>query len=311
MNDYSGDLEPENHNYAPQWFNNVDRGNDFVEKEIFWTAFPKIIQTRFPDDEQRWSFTDNNRRLAQDEYCEWWVQKQNGKVVAITFTCENPEYWQNVIAKDPVRTTTLYSKLLGKKVLQNEIFDRNGQYMPTNKYNRDSQNGVIHLVQRNNTLGAEIDIAARASLVRLNPDGTPKTGAEEIINCAMFGSAGRFSDPHIGDEVNTLTRAGFLVSLGEPAALYIKDLNIPAGTWETPDDSDPNDFWKIIRGDANHAVRCEFRVPPEKNYVVGDIILNGKNIRFGGQIADFVHIKLTGIAKDQNPANVKGVDFCV
>lgn len=313
MNDYSGTLEPHDQNYAPQWFNNFDRGNDFVEKEIFWTAFPKIIKTRYPDDEERWSYTDANRKLTQDEYCEWWVQKrkEDGKVVAITFTCENPEYWQNIIAQDKARTVKLYSDLLGHSVQEEEIFDRNGQYMPTNKYNTDSQNGVIHLVQRNNSLGAEIDIAARSTLVRQNQDGSPKTGAADIIKCSQFGSPGRSSDPHIGDEVNTLARAGYLVSLGEPVALYIRDLNIPAGTWETPDSADPNTFWKVLRGDSDHAVRCEFRVPPEKSYVVGDITINGNSIQYGGQIADYVHIKLTGIAKDRKDTNVKGVKFCL
>jgi hypothetical protein len=26
--------------------------------------------------------------------------------------------------------------------------------------------------------------------------------------------------------------------------------------WRTPDGSDPEDFWKIVRGDAAHGLRC-------------------------------------------------------
>ena len=53
------------------------------------------------------------------------------------------------------------------------------------------------------------------------------------------------------------------------------------------------------------------QVPPEKDYVVGEITVateNGRDtIRYGGMIAEFVQIKLVGLAHNINKNNVKGV----
>jgi len=109
--------------------------------------------------------------------------------------------------------------------------------------------------------------------------------------------------------VNKLARNGYKVSLKEPAAIYIKGLEIPEGSYLTPDGTNPNTFWRIIRGNKDHAVRCEFRVPPGLGYVVGDIKINGRKIEYGGQLADFIKVKLTGIAITKDP-KVVSVNFC-
>jgi hypothetical protein len=50
------------------------------------------------------------------------------------------------------------------------------------------------------------------------------------------------------------------------------------------------------------------QVPPEKGYVVGDISIGGKGkIRYGGMIAEFLQIKLVGLAQEFNKNNVKPV----
>jgi hypothetical protein len=93
--------------------------------------------------------------------------------------------------------------------------------------------------------------------------------------------------------------------------LYIKELFIPEGSWETPDETDPNSFWSVVRGTPDRAVRCVFKVPESLGYVVGDIKIDGKNIRYGGQLADYISVKLTGIAKNKSDANIKGVKGCM
>jgi hypothetical protein len=50
------------------------------------------------------------------------------------------------------------------------------------------------------------------------------------------------------------------------------------------------------------------QVPASKGYVVGDIIITSKgNIRYGAMLADYIKIKLTGLACNKNKSNVKPV----
>src|SRR5689334_9778854 len=47
---------------------------DAVEKDITWTAFPKVIRIQSVSDRQRWRSADSSRDV-QDEYCEWNVTR--------------------------------------------------------------------------------------------------------------------------------------------------------------------------------------------------------------------------------------------
>lgn len=52
------------------------------------------------------------------------------------------------------------------------------------------------------------------------------------------------------------------------------------------------------------------QVPSDKKYVVGDITIVGKgNIRYGSMLADYVKIKLTGLACNKDMTNVKPVSI--
>ena len=151
----------------------------------------------------------------------------------------------------------------------------------------------MHLVQANNTLGAEIELAAAATIVRVI-DGRTLTGEQELINCSEYGAPERNSDPHIGGAVNGIAQLKADIALANPVGLYFDGLST-AG-WATPDGSDPQTFWSFTRGNPGHYVRAVYETPSDKPFVVGDITINGTAIRFGGQIADFVSMKLTAIA---------------
>jgi hypothetical protein len=43
-------------------------------------------------------------------------------------------------------------------------------------------------------------------------------------------------------------------------------------------------------------VRTVFEIPAEEGYTVSDIKIGGTDIEFGGQIAEFIDVKLTGVA---------------
>ncbi len=283
-------------NDAPraQFFNpsKVDIADDQQTLDISWTAFPKRIASAAASDLQRWRAADASRDV-QDEYCEWSVQRDDDdKVVRVTFTCEGPEYWTTLAGFAPDKVLALYQKFISPHVQHADLFP-GGVYDRRNRWNASTREGAMHLIQGANTLHAEIELAGGATIVRTR-NGQLLTDEQALIRCGQYGAAGRHSDPHIGERVNSLTRAKADVTLANPIGLYFDDL-VTAG-WVTPDGSDPKQYWSYLRGTAGRYVRAVYEVPPAKGFVVGDIEIGGKPIRFGGQIADFIKIKLTGLA---------------
>ena len=312
LDDARDRADPQLSNYGPrpQFFNplKLAPAADAVEKDITWSAFPRIVKINSASDKQRWRTADSSRDM-QDEYCEWSVTRDphSDKITRVTFTSEGPEYWKFLAAVDPQKVLTLYQKFISPNVKRKDLFPQN-KYVARNKWNSSTTNGAMHLIQQNNTLSAEIELAAGASLVRTR-EGQFITDEQELIECGAYGAAERHSDPHIGAVVNELARAKADVSLANPIGLCIGGLSV-AG-WQTPDGSNALDYWKIVRGTPEKALRAVYEIPAAKSFVVGDIKINGKNIEFGAQIADFITIKLTGLATRLGKSTVAPLDGCV
>jgi hypothetical protein len=192
---------------------------------------------------------------------------------------------------DKQKVLALYRNFVGPNVQLADLLDANGRYDRWNKWN--TTDGAMHLSHPANTLGAEINIAAQATILR-RKNGQPITNPDTLIRCSGFGVAQRASDPHIGDEVNKLARGGSAITLLNPVGLYIDSLE--AVGWVTPDGTPASSFWTPVRGASGTTVRAVFEVPAAKGYTVGDIKIGGQTIDFGGQIAEHINIKLTGIA---------------
>ena len=299
-------------NYGPrhQFFNPLKTppAADAVEKDITWTAFPRIVKIQSISDNQRWRTADSSRD-TQDEYCEWSVTRDSatGKITRVTFTSEGPEYWTFLASVNPVKVLDLYRTHVSPSVKSADLF-RNGQYVARNRWNSSTTFGAMHLIQQNNTLGAEIELAAGASLTRTRAGGFI-TDEQELIECGDYGQGERHSDPHIGAVVNQLARNKADVTLANPVGLCIAGLSV-AG-WTTPDGSDPLTYWKIVRGTPQKALRAVYEVPSGKPFVVGDIKIAGQSIEFGAQIADFISIKLTGLATRIGLSTVAPLNGCV
>lgn len=93
-------------------------------------------------------------------------------------------------------------------------FDRN--FAPDDLFNSDSRQGVrvynsrntwnwstttgtiLHLAQVNNTLGAQVDIAAQATVIRKDVDDEVITDQTQLIECSGYGDRDRNSDPMVG-----------------------------------------------------------------------------------------------------------------
>lgn len=242
----------------------------------------------------------------QDEYLEWKsFRDASGKLQKIVFTCDHPEYWKFIAEFDPNLLLSLYQKYVSPNVkledllfntdvfelvADNTILNRKGKYNPFNKWN--TTDGIMHLSHPANYLSAEIQLAADATILR-KKNGQLLTDADQLIQCAQYGNAARSSDPKIGSDVNTLVRAGFSVSIKDPVALYIHDVN--EASFEFPNGLSLKDFMHVVRGDAAKSMmlRIEFTAPAGVS--LEQIKVNGKPLQFGGQIADTITMAIFGL----------------
>jgi hypothetical protein len=279
----------------PQFYNPSKLDVSGTPTPISWRGFPQIIELRFGDDPQE-MFRQAESRDNQDEYLEWAVIRQGGKITKVMFTCEGPEYWSHV-AGDKALLTKLYSDIVGQPVPQSELLTAAGTYASRNSFNIKH---AIHLIQRNNTLEAEIDIASQATIIRRNGGHDPITNATELINCSGFGAADRHSDPHIGEVVNDVARQGRSLTLQDPIGLYIDGLPHPTdelGITKPGGGAVGPDYWTLVRGDKDHILRAVFAAPAGQP-AVGDLEIDGEKIAFGGQIVKAgrgMRVKLTGV----------------
>ncbi|MEZ4295050.1 MAG: hypothetical protein R3B70_08725 [Polyangiaceae bacterium] len=265
-----------------------------------------------------------------DEYCEWRLDRDphTGKILKITFTSEPPEYWQamhgdtlqNIAGSklkyqfrgDPKLVLSLYREYVSPYVQYEDLIChedfvsvgddgepvvvyQKGAYNPYNKWN--STHGIMHLGQPNNTISAEIKLGADATILRRK--GTRLvTVADALVCCAGYGGTSRSSDPTIGGSVNALARLGAYITIDDPIGLYMHDLNTEGWTKPNGEPIHPDEYFKVLRGNKakGQIERAELSVPEKEGFTVSDIRIGGVPIRFGGQVAEHINIKLTGLA---------------
>jgi hypothetical protein len=283
----------------PQFYDPTKRNTPpgTPEPMISWVAFPAALRVTTPSAVERWRRADRNRRL-QDEYCEWTVVRNAArKITRIVFTTELPEYWDHLFATDPNRVLRLYRRLVDPAVRLRDLRGPGGRYRRENRWNNSRPGRLVHLTQGANNLGAAIDLVARATVLRIK-NGRPVTNQQELVRCAGLGNPLRNSDPQIASAVNVAAREGNEIALADPVGLHL-GRPLTAGM-VTPDGADAARFWRIERGDAEHTLRARFEVPPQRGYVVGDIEIGGRPIRFGGQVADRVQVWIKATVKQGN-----------
>lgn len=279
----------------PQFYDPTQepRASEATAAEVKWTAFPAQVTIAHQDDAERWALADDDR-VHQDEYCEWSVERDaNGKLIAVTFTSETPDYYRQLFMDDPERVRELYSGFAGSDVPLEDLVDTDGRYRPDNPWNDSTTGPIAHLIQESNNLEAAIALAALATVLR-ERDGERITNQQDLVECGGLGKKLRHSDPQIASAVNDLAGQGFEIALADPPGLYLAGLL--TGGLETPDGTDPAEFWSVTRGTPDLALRARFAVPPELDYAVGDIAIDGQPIRFGGQLADRVRVKIAATA---------------
>jgi hypothetical protein len=256
----------------------------------------------------------------QNEYCEWHIVRDpnTGKIVRIVFSSEPPEYWQAMFGDEmtingkqvkfpgnPYKVLALYRQFCGSEVQMDDLICQEtipgakgqpplvekGAYNMFNKWN--TIYGIVHLCSPPNSLRAEIQLGADATILREDAMGKPVVLPEPLICCAQYGEPDRNSDPTIGSSVNALARIGARITLLNPVGIYMD--HIDTSGWATPDGSkDVAECVHVDRGCAAKGMieRLRIEVPPKLGFTVGDITIGGTKIDHGGQIADCITVKL-------------------
>ncbi|KAM6519209.1 hypothetical protein FALCPG4_012856 [Fusarium falciforme] len=296
---------------------------------ITWSGFPRLVEIKWPDQVDRWKDADANRDL-HDEYLEWTVKKnKDGDITSVTFTCEGPEYWDFLAQHDQDKLLSIYKACnpeYADKINLEDMLDSKGNYNPYNQWNGikslkvpgDPSGGfettnpgcIMHLAQANNTLGAEVDIAAQATVLRKDSDGNDITDQTKLCNCSKYGQPQRHSDPQIGVSINGLARGGNRVSIANPVGIYMysfesKKFKLEDGSGELK--PVPAGTFTWVRGDIRKhmGLRLHIEVPKGtmgtgdkegKQLTVFDIV-DGKeqNIIYGGQFADAIMMCVNGV----------------
>ncbi|RPA78852.1 hypothetical protein BJ508DRAFT_416328 [Ascobolus immersus RN42] len=306
---------------------------------VKWNGFPKLVKSKYQDNKTRWDICDSNRMLM-DEYLEWSVARTTGRrfpdkkneqlIQRIAFTCEGPEYWQFLADYEGIdKVFEIYKSVNPMMVKQQAEVDdlllkndKTGEkvYNPMNNWNLRPTNGSIaHLIHPSNTLSAEIDIAAQATVARfkLDEDGNeiPIVDADELIKCSQYGNPGRNSDPNIGSTINTVVLSGQSITIAEPVALYIyavdtSNLELRYG----PDASQrasplPDGIISCVRGDLNknQGLRIHVEIPDavKEKYSSSGVDLTvshifdtktNEYIMYGSQIADRITMSVSAVA---------------
>jgi hypothetical protein len=251
-----------------------------------------------------------------NEYCEWHVfrEPQTGKIKKIVFTSEPPEYYRALFGDqvegypfhgDRRELLELYRDLVTPDVqakdlvasedlvaASGDVLVKKGAYNPYNKWN--TTHGIAHLAAPPNTLTAEIMLGADATVARKDARGKVLVEPEALICCARYGGPDRNSDPTIGSTVNALARLGAMVTLQNPVGLYMDHIDLVG--WSTPDGGSVSELVKIVRGQPGMIERLEVEVPAERGFTLSEVQIGGIPIAYGGQIAECITVKLTGLA---------------
>jgi hypothetical protein len=249
------------------------------------------------------------------EYCEWHIDRDaaSGRIKRVAFTSEPPEYWQAMFGGriegsqidfpgDRGLVLDLYRKYVNPSVTLDDLLVKTpfrspfghlkaGDYNPHNKWN--TTHGAMHLGAPPNALTAEINLAAMATIMFEDARGALVVDPDAYITGTGFGGPNRNSDPTIAATVNVLARLGAMITLANPVGLYIDHIDLMG--WETLGGGSPSEWVTITRGTPNAIERLVIESPSDE-FDVSDVRIGGVPVRYGGQIAECITVKLVGAA---------------
>jgi hypothetical protein len=258
------------------------------ERSLTWMGFPRAWMTVNSRDDRIVAFSRCEERTVQEEYLEWHVTKRgDGKITKVVLVTETPEYWEALAAADPPTVVALYQRLVDPAATEAEIFSA-----PGNSYKRDNiwntERGIVHYIQRINTLGDAVGLAQRSV-----------NTASALDNFDVASPEPTSADPRVVLDIGALARRDLSVTLRDPVGLYMTGWDHTG--WTKPNGRPVGNYWKVRRGTIGRALRLEYQVPASEGFVIGDIKIGGRSIDFGGQIAEHVTVVVGGVAGHRRP----------
>jgi hypothetical protein len=243
------------------------------ERAITWTGLSRpLLQDHRDDRRKAYELAEN--RDAQIEYLEWHVEKKNDKISRVTFTTETPEYWNLLAELHPEVVLGLYQRYVSTDVTHKDLFSENDTYFPKNKWN--TTHGIMHYVMRINSMN---------DLLGVSQEIEPSQHAHDGFDALPYSRA-TGADARINFDIWAMSRQGLQVSADNPPGLYM--LGWDDSGWTKPNGDPVDDYWQVDRGVRGAALRVTYEVPEGAGFQVGDILIGGRPIEFGGHIAEHI-----------------------
>jgi hypothetical protein len=196
----------------------------------------------------------------------------------------------------------LYSTFAGRNVIWSELSWSTDVWVPDDKgvaqrlyqagdYNPYNDVNILecaaHLTHPANTLGAEIDLAAKATVQRLDKKQMLVKERRRLACCSNFGDCNRNSDPTIGLGVNQVATGGTSVTLADPVGLYM--LSFDDSQIADQKGSALPGWWQLTRGIIGYGLRAEFKPPEGAKESLADVrVGDNAPLTSGGQLAELV-----------------------
>lgn len=253
-------------------------------RAITWTGLSRPLLMEHRDD-RRAAYVAAEDRAVQIEYLEWHVERIDGKISAVVFTTETPEYWRLLAALHPDAVLDLYRRLVSPDVKREDLFGDDGEYDPANSWN--TTGGAVHFVMPINSL---------RDLLGVSQEVEPSQHADDGYDALPYSRA-TGADARINFDLWALSRQGLSIAADDPPGLYM--IGWDDSGWTTPAGLPVGHYWRIVRGWRGAALRVEYRVPESEGFLVGDISIGGRPIEFGSQIAEHITMSahvITGAA---------------
>lgn len=243
------------------------------ERALTWTGLsrPLLMQHR---DDRRAAYAAAESRDVQIEYLEWHVERTDGKISRVTFTTETPEYWKLLAARHPDAVLALYQRHVSPAVTRSHLFPRGAAYDPKNRWN--TTDGIMHFIMPINSM---------RDLLGVSQEHEPSQHAVDGYDALPYSRA-TGADARINFDIWAMSRQGLHVATANPPGLYM--IGWDDSGWTAPDGSPVGDYWTVERGAKGAALRVRYEVPAGAGFQVGDILIGGRPIEFGGQIAEHI-----------------------
>ena len=279
-------------------FDGLDEAAGRGTAQVTWPAFPRNVAQRLG---ASFGDIDANRVPLQEEYVEWQVERDSGgRVERVTFTTLFPEWLQSLATigleavsrgirsfypdAEPTAEEIYGPGFDPDGATLQERFDRSlpRERLLQNPWN-NGERGILVLAQRDNTLGALINLLGACGIERSE---VAAGSVCELVSDVGACVPGRNSDPNVCVAAQNLARGGSAFSLADPGGIEILRIG---GLWKLDgaeiDLNDPEaneDLWRISHGGR----RAVLEVPPELTFV-------DDAVDSGARVATVVHVGST------------------